>query len=137
MIQAKAPTIVSAKQWWHCPDCHNRFPRPLDGSMPRYSPCNLDSPSVDVLSEQKKNDVHELREYKAPEPHAVVRTYDVHMTIRVKSTSDVDTSAEELLLEEAMTSLLDEEVLGGGTRCGLEFHDAESADARFVEEEDS
>jgi hypothetical protein len=68
----------------------------------------------------------------------VLRSYDVHFTLTVHSTSDRDTDEDELLLEEALSALLDEEILAhdaGGSRCGMQFQDLPiSADARFVAE---
>jgi hypothetical protein len=68
----------------------------------------------------------------------VHRVFDVHLTLTIESTADRDRAADELQLEEALMQMLDSEVFdhehAGATRCGVAFHDAESADARFVEE---
>jgi hypothetical protein len=68
----------------------------------------------------------------------ILRVMDVHLTITIKTSADADKRTDEAALEEAITQLVDEEIAahdGGGTRCGVSFHDLElTADVRFVED---
>jgi hypothetical protein len=70
--------------------------------------------------------------------------FDVHFTIEVE-VSELDAKrlasgldeGSELLVEEAVTALVDEELgthhLHDATRCGLRFEDAHGFDVRYVE----
>jgi hypothetical protein len=62
--------------------------------------------------------------------------YDVTFTLTVEKVDDGDPRDDELLVEEAVTALVDEELaahVGGGTRCGAKFVDATIFETRFVD----
>ena len=61
--------------------------------------------------------------------------YNVHFTIEVARPAS-EPRPDDLLVEKAVTSVIDEEIGLLGTRCGLKFTDAMGFDVRFVDEEE-
>lgn len=104
------------------------------GKVPHSGHCDVMTAAYSDSFRQAK--IAERRR-AASEPKPILRVFDVHLTLTIDTTSDRGRDADEGLLEEAITQMVDEEIAGhtaGGTRCGLRFYDAWTADARFVED---
>ncbi len=75
-----------------------------------------------------------------PKPARPRAVYQVTFTLEVAlSSEDMErykNDDDDVLVEEAVTALIDEELYGhndGQTRCGLNFKDAHSFEAKFLE----
>ncbi len=74
---------------------------------------------------------------KPARPRAVYRvTFTLEVALSSEDMERYKNDDDDVLVEEAVTALIDEELYGhndGQTRCGLNFKDAHSFEAKFLE----
>ncbi len=73
-----------------------------------------------------------------PKPARPRAVYQVTFTLEIADSPETGRRSDDddVLVEEAVTALIDEELYGhndGQTRCGLNFKDAHSFEAKFLE----